>query len=304
MTQTRKRLGRGLDELLSSTRMQEIGQATETVHQVEPQAGRVAEIPTDRISCNPHQPRRHWDQAKLQDLAVSIEANGLLQPILVRSMGDGYQLIAGERRWRASQLAGKETIPAIMRDATEEQMLEWSLVENIHRADLSALERAGAYRQYLQRFSLTQQQAAERLGEDRSTIANYIRLLELPQSVREMLSSAQISMGHARALLALADGKRQAELAELVHIKQLSVRQLECMIQQSKQASQQFPSEPPAASPYIRDLEQQLTRTVGTKVTIHTSGKRQNRGRITIEFYSLDDFDKIRDTLMPQSDRQ
>lgn len=296
MTESRKRLGRGLDALLSSSRLDAIDKAAVAPNVLSrtKSGDYIADLPLAKITHNPHQPRQSWDDAKLAELAESIKANGLVQPVIVRALGQGYQLIAGERRLRASKLAGKENIAAIIRDASEEQMLEWALIENIHRDDLNPLERARAYQQYIKRFSLNQEQTANRLGEDRSTISNYMRLLELPHEIQDLLNASQISMGHARALLALSDKQQQIRLAAMVVSGHLSVRALEKIIQQKRNAT---PATPKEKNPHIVELEQELTRTIGTKVTINTAGRKQHRGKIIIDFYSLDDFDRIRQRL-------
>ena len=171
------------------------------------------ELDIESISPNPYQPRTVWNEHDLADLAESIRANGVIQPIIVRPSGSKYQLIAGERRFRAAQLASLTTIPALVRSASDKQLLEWSLVENIHRVGLNPIERAKAYQDYLSTFSLTQAQAAERLGEDRSVVANYLRLLDLPQEIKQMLIEGQLTMGHARAILALPTDEVRRKLA-------------------------------------------------------------------------------------------
>jgi len=304
MAETRKRLGRGLDSLISPTRIQELATASADAA-VAPAADiarhrhydYVTELPLEKIHRNPHQPRQNWDEKKLLDLADSIKANGLIQPVLVRQMGEGYQLIAGERRFRAMQMAGRAGIPAVVRQASEEQMVEWALVENIHRTDLNALERARAYQHYLEAFSLTAQQAAEKLGEDRSTVANYIRLLELPNEIQQMVTEGLLSMGHARALLGVPDKRRQLELAQLAIGQGFSVRELERRIQAAQRPDPASSSNGPEKSPHIQELEREWTRTLGTKVTIKPRGQKGHRGCIVIDFYSLDDFDRIRERL-------
>ena len=304
MTETRKRLGRGLDSLISPTRIQELASAPaepQTISAAEVARHRhydyVTELPLEKIHRNPHQPRQNWDEKKLLDLADSIKANGLIQPVLVRQMGEGYQLIAGERRYRAMQLAGRAGIPAVVRQASEEQMVEWALVENIHRSDLNALERARAYQHYLQSFSLTAQQAAEKLGEDRSTVANYIRLLELPGEIQQMLTANLLSMGHARALLGVPDNHKRLELAQLTIRQGFSVRELERRIQAAQRRDPMPRSDGPEKSPHIQELEREWTRTLGTKVSIKTKGRKGHQGCVVIDFYSLDDFDRIRERL-------
>ncbi len=171
------------------------------------------DLPLASISANPYQARTVWNDQDLTELADSIKANGILQPILVRRFQGGYQLIAGERRFRAAQMAGLTKVPALVREVTDEQLFEWSLVENIHRRDLNAIERAKAYQRYLGAFSLTQVEAANRLGEDRSVIANYLRLLDLPDEIRQMLVDGRLTMGHARAILSLPTDELRRKLA-------------------------------------------------------------------------------------------
>jgi len=254
------------------------------------------EIPLDVIEPNPYQSRTVWREELLQELAESIRANGVIQPVVVRRRAAGYQLIAGERRFRAAGMAGLAAIPAVVRDVTDEQMHEWALVENIHRADLNPLERAEAYRSYISAFSLTQADAAERLGEHRSVVANYLRLLDLPPEVKAMLADEQLSMGHARAILALPSDELRRKLANRALAGRLSVREVERLV---KAYLTQAPRSSVAAAEraaHITDLEQRLSSALGTKVSIETR-KGGRRGRIVIEFYSLDEFEGIADRL-------
>lgn len=302
MTAQKRRLGRGLNSLLSTTRLRELDTVaamppvSSPVH-VADRGQVIDKIAVDAIHRNPHQPRQQWNDKALYELAQSIKSNGLVQPITVRPMGTGYQLIAGERRLRAAKLIGMTTISAIVRDASEEQMLEWALVENIHRTDLNALERARAYEHYITTFSLKQEEAAERLGEDRSTVANYLRLLELSGEVREMLGDGRISMGHARALLGLVDSAERERLARMVVARKVSVRELERLVKGRASKQAKTTPEDDGRRAHIMELEEELRSALGTKVTIKTAGANAQRGRITIEFYSLDDFDRIRKKL-------
>jgi len=305
MAETKKRLGRGLDSLVTSTRIKQMDQPTETDSEKKSQVlerkgvkiNSILDIPLEKITKNPHQPRQQWDDEKLLALTESIKANGLIQPILVRPMGDGYQLIAGERRMRATQNAGEKTIPAIVRHADEEKMVEWALIENIHRSDLNSLERARAYQHYLKEFSLTQQEAAKRLGEDRSTLANYIRLLDLPTDIQKMIHEGLLTMGHARALLALTLETDKIKFAQWTIEKNFSVRELEKHIQKAK-LNQQSSIPVQQKAPHIQELEQNFSRQIGTKVIINPTGKKGHRGKIVIEYYSLDDFERIREQLL------
>lgn len=250
------------------------------------------EISMDSISPNPYQARTAWNEQELEELSASIKANGIIQPILVRPTASGYQLIAGERRLRAAQMASLTSIPALVRTATDEQMLEWSLVENIHRADLNPLERARAYQNYLNSFSLTQSEAAERLGEDRSVIANYLRLLDLPQELKQMLANGRLKMGHARAILALPTDELRRKLANRAMAGRLSVRDVERLVRKYLTGSNQAKTTARSKPAHIMDLERKLSSQLSTKVSIETR-KNGQRGKIIIEFYSLDEFDNI-----------
>jgi len=250
------------------------------------------EISIDAISPNPYQPRTVWDQQELSDLAESIKANGVVQPIIVRPAGAGFEVIAGERRLRAAQLASLTTIPALVRQASDEQMLELSLIENIHRANLNPIERAKAYQNYLNTFSLTQAEAAERLGENRSVIANYLRLLDLPDEVKQMLADGRLTMGHARAMLALPTDELRRKLANRAMAGRLSVREVERLVRKYLAGTGQVKTTARSKPAHILELERELSRELGTRVAIETH-KNGQRGKIVIEFYSLDEFDRI-----------
>jgi len=250
------------------------------------------EISIDAISPNPYQPRTVWDQQELADLAESIKANGIVQPIIVRPARAGFELIAGERRLRAAQLASLTTIPALVREASDEQMLELSLIENIHRANLNPIERAKAYQNYLNTFSLTQAEAAERLGENRSVIANYLRLLDLPDEVKQMLAEGQLTMGHARAMLSLPTDELRRKLANRAMAGRLSVREVERLVRKYLVGTGQAKTTARSKPAHILELESELSRQLGTRVAIETR-KNGQRGKIIIEFYSMDEFDRI-----------
>ncbi len=250
------------------------------------------EIPLDAISPNPYQPRMVWDEQEMADLAESIKSNGVIQPIIVRPAGAGFELIAGERRLRAAQLASLTTIPALVRQASDEQLLELALVENIHRTDLNPIERAKAYQNYLNTFSLTQAEAAGRLGEDRSVIANHLRLLDLPAEVKQMLIDGQLTMGHARAILALPTDELRRKLANRAMTGRLSVREVERLVRKYLTSTDQAKTTVRSKPAHILDLESKLRSLLGTKVSIETR-KNGQRGKIVIEFYSLDEFDRI-----------
>jgi len=259
-------------------------------------------LPIASIRRNPYQPRKDFAEDALKGLADSIRAHGLLQPVVVVEAGivEGrpcYELIAGERRFRASQLAGVTDVPAIIRRSTPQQMLELALVENIHRTDLNPLERATAYRELIDRFGLTQQQVAEAVGEPRTTIANHVRLLELPDEVQNLIAEGALSFGHAKVLAGLAGkGELQSRLGRKAAKDELSVRELEALIVEAAAADGITvvvePKAKPTKSAHLTDVERQLTEAIGTKVHIRPARKKHS-GKLVVDYYSLDDFDRI-----------
>jgi len=295
-----KRLGRGLASLLGPITLDaaEVSQmlpdpvVTVNLPPDKELRDSLQEISIDAISPNPYQARMVWDQQELADLAESIKANGVIQPIIVRPDRSGYQLIAGERRLRASQLVSLTTIPALIREASDEQLLELALIENIHRTNLNPIERAKAYQNYLNTFSLTQAEAAQRLSEDRSVIANYLRILDLPGEVKQMLIDGQLTMGHARAILALPTDELRQRLANRAMAGRLSVREVERLVRKYLTGSEHSRRAVRSKPAHILDLESKLASQLGTRVSIETR-KNGQRGKIVIEFYSLDEFDRI-----------
>jgi ParB family chromosome partitioning protein len=249
-----------------------------------------AEIPIDRIRHNPFQPRRSADEATLQSLASSIRAHGILQPIIVIATFDGYQLIAGERRLRAAQMAGLERIPAIVRDAGEQDQLELALVENLQRTDLDPIDEALAYRRLIDEFGLDQDAVARRVGRARSSVANTLRLLDLAEPVQAALSAGQISEGHARAIAGLSEGSGQATVLEAIVSGGLSVRQTEELVRRLKELHAARPRIERAPDADLERLEADLRDALGTKVTV-TSTRRG--GRITIEYYGDEDLERL-----------
>jgi ParB family chromosome partitioning protein len=250
------------------------------------------ELPVGRIRPNPYQPRTEWDQEQLKNLTESIRENGIIQPIIVRKDTDGYEIIAGERRFRAACLAGLETVPVLERQATDDEMLELALVENIHRADLNPLERAKAYQNYITNFNLTQTDAAKRLGEDRTVVANHLRLLDLPTDIKSMLSDGRLSMGHARAILALPSDDLRKKLANRALAGRLSVREVERLVRKHLEAAPAAVVQKKDKEAHIVDLEKRLQTILGTKVNIK-SNRRGHRGRIIIDYYSIDEFERL-----------
>jgi ParB family chromosome partitioning protein len=299
-----KHLGRGLASLLGPIMAEPAGfddslAGVPGVHKFPPDKDlddSLRELSLDQITPNPYQARTVWNEQDLVELADSIKANGVIQPVIVRPFQGRFQLIAGERRFRAAEIAGLVKIPALVRAVSDEQLFEWSLVENIHRRDLNAIERAKAYQRYLGAFSLTQAEAAERLGEDRSAIANYLRLLDLPEDIRQMLVDEQLTAGHARAILSLPSDELRRKLANRAMAGRLSVREVERLVRKYLTEEGKAPARARAKAPHIIDLEDKLCRHLGTHVAIEARRNGQH-GRIIINFASLDEFDRITETL-------
>ena len=306
-----RHLGRGLQSLLGpitqASDASASGAASPATDPIFPPDNELRDslrrIPVDSIAANPYQARTVWNEDELAELTESIRANGIIQPVVVRPSGAGYELIAGERRLRAAKLASLREIPALVRQASDEQLHEWALVENIHRVDLNPIERAKAYREYMDSFSLTQTEAAGRLGEGRSVVANYLRLLDLPHELKQMLVDGRLTMGHARAILALPTDELRRKLANRAMAGRLSVREVERLVRKSLAGMGQARVTIRSKPPHIVDLENKLASELSTKVSIETR-KNGQRGRIIIEFYSLDEFDGITERLgLPSSEQ-
>ena len=249
----------------------------------------IIEIKITDIEANDKQPRRAFNDETLGDLAESIKEHGVVQPIIVRKVGSGYQIIAGERRWRASRLAGKRTIPAIVKDCSNLEVMELALIENLQREDLNSIEEAMAYKSLIEEYSMTQEEISKRIGKSRPAIANSLRLLQLPQEIKDMISDGKISQGHARALLAIAGEKKQLEMAEKIIAQQLNVRQIEKLVKETKPKNKKEVL-PNKYQIEINQLEERLKTALGTKVTIR---HKNNKGRIEIEYYSNDELDRL-----------
>ena len=288
-------LGRGLEALMGSIgKPVDIAQEQEHDVQFPPDAKlelAKTELSVDKIRPNPFQPRTQWNEEQLVQLSDSIKESGIIQPIIVRKNTEGYEIIAGERRFRAAQMAGLETVPVLERDATDDEMLELALVENIHRSNLNPIERAKAYQRFITTFSLTQVEAAKRLGEDRTVISNHLRLLDLPQDIKQMLVDENLSMGHARAILSLPSDELRRKLANRAMAGRLSVREVERLVRKYLEGKTE-PKEKKEKEAHIVDLERKLQTVLGTKVNIKAN-KRGQRGRIIIDYYSLDEFEKL-----------
>lgn len=305
MIKQERRLGRGLEALLGRPDDEQDAAAPHApatgIHAGGvPSAEAGAKIPVSLIDPNPFQPRRTFDDAELAHLAKSIQEHGLIQPIVVRQVAGRYQLIAGERRWRAAQTIGWTTIAARLVEADDRQVAEVAIVENLQRQDLNPLEKAAAFQQYLEKYRCSQEELAKRIGIDRSTISNLIRLLELPNKVQDALRNGQISAGHARALLPLGEEKEQVAFARRIHAEGLSVRAIEQLVkeQNSKEDGQPAAAAPksepagPPKSDHLASLEQQFRMTLGTKVDIKEGPNHS--GRIVIHFASNDEFERLR----------
>jgi ParB family transcriptional regulator, chromosome partitioning protein len=293
-----RRLGRGLEALISSAP----GSSA-------PQGGDLQRIALSRIRANPFQPRREFDPAELAELQASLTASGLLQPIAVRRRGDAYELVAGERRLRAAANIGWTEISAVIRDVDDQTMLVLALVENLQRSNLNPIEEARGYRKLINDFKLTQQQVAEAVGRDRTTITNLLRVLSLPEAVQQMVEQKILSAGHARALLALEAEASVSQLASEAVAAGLSVRQLEQRVRElaekpsistpTKQLSKASP--PGSADPAVRRIEDDLRRFLQTDVRVHLNS--ESKGRIEVAFYSAEDLERVLDLVLRENRR-
>jgi ParB family chromosome partitioning protein len=289
MTET-KRLGRGLEALLGPVSRE----------QAEASGG-LRELPLSSVKPNPYQPRTRIEQAELRDLASSMEASGLLQPIIVRSRDSGFELIAGERRWRAAQQLGWARIPAIVKDVDDRTLLTLALIENLQRDDLSPIDEAAGYRRLGEEFQLGHSEIASAVGRDRSTVANLLRLLQLPPDVQGLVHEKRLSAGHARALLGLSDAGRQSALAVEAVEQGWSVREVEAAVAGRRTA--QRPARRPTGQPVVRNaaadvkrVEDALRKRLGTDVRV--TARRRGRGLVTISYYSNDDLSRLLELIL------
>lgn len=290
----RNALGKGLGALIPGA--EEPAEMASSPHDAEAPGQRVVEIEVSAIEPNPHQPRTEFDAEAVDELADSIREKGIIQPLTVRKFGAGYQLIAGERRFRAARQAGLQTVPALVMDVgTDQEMMEISLIENIQRENLNPIEEARAYRALMEQCFLTQEDVARKVGKDRSTVANTLRLLHLAPGVRDALQADRISMGHARALLGLEDDRLQEMICKQIVARGLSVRKVEALVKAYREGKKENPaSSPPTRDPQTRSIEEDLQRRLGTAVRINRRGKK---GKIEIEFYTDDDLERLLDIL-------
>ncbi|GAA4867410.1 stage 0 sporulation protein Spo0J [Paenibacillus vulneris] len=277
-----KRLGKGLDALLPALSIND--------------DDKVVEIPLPQLRANPYQPRRTFNDESINELAASIKEHGVIQPIIVRSVLKGYEIIAGERRYRASQVCGLATIPAVVKKFTDQQVMEIALIENVQREDLNAMEIAVAYQALIDQFSLTQEELSAKVGKSRSHIANFLRLIHLPEEVKQYVSRGTLTMGHAKAIVGLKDAKLIKALAEQSIKEQWSVRELE---EEVKRIEEKSAKKKPAANskrkdPYINQLEETLREVYRTTVKIKHNN---NKGKIELLYFSKDDLDRLLDLL-------
>lgn len=286
----KKGLGKGLHALIPP------------VSNLDNNEGEVQSIPIDKIKPNYFQPRKNFDEEKLQELADSINEHGVVQPIVVRSYGeDQYEIVAGERRWRACRLLNMETIPAIVRDFNDRQVTEIALIENVQREDLNPIEEAWAYKTLLDEFNLTQNELSNRVGKSRSFIANMMRLLNLPVEIQECLSSGQLSIGHARALLPLENIDKQIELAKKIIENELTVREVEKIVkdllsEKDKDRKKEKEVDKEYINPMNKIFEDKLQELLGTKVKFKQ--KNKDSGKIEIEYYTSEDLERIIEILV------
>jgi ParB family chromosome partitioning protein len=298
MTMTAKRpvLGRGLNALLKDS--EKVKNENKTVSEVS----NINEIPIENIEANPFQPRTHFDQEALKELAESIKVHGIIQPITVRKLSEGkFQLISGERRWQASKLADLKMVPAYVRTANDEQMLEMGLIENIQREDLNAMEVALSYQRLITEFSLKQDQLGEKVGKNRTTVNNYLRLLKLPPDIQAALRDDDISMGHARALINIENTEDQLSIFKKIEKEDLSVRKVEELVRELSKGKEkkETPVKENTATKNInaelQQVQSKLSSHFGTKVAI--KGDEGNKGEIKIPFVSVEDLNRILDIL-------
>ncbi len=289
----RRALGKGLAALLP-TRPAPSGAAAAPAPAPEPVQTREASptsLPIDQIDANPLQPRTVFQPDRLRELANSIEANGIIQPLIVRRKQDRYELIAGERRWRAARLAGLADVPVVVQTTGNDRLLEVSLIENLQREDLNPMEVAQAYDRLQQEHGLTHEDIAKRTGKDRSSVTNMLRLLRLPQDVQLLVAEHRISMGHARAILGLPDEAAQRQLAEKAAAQGLSVREVERTVQKLTESREGEQEEKPRQDPNVRAAAEELQRVLGTRVRIVE--KNPQRGRIEIDYFTQEDLDRV-----------
>jgi ParB family chromosome partitioning protein len=286
----RKALGKGLSALLPARPSPPPPVPGQTA--VNHPAGAPAHIPISEIQPNPMQPRTMFQHESLEQLAQSIRVNGIIQPLIVRKVGGGYEIVAGERRWRAARMAGMQTVPAVIQDFSHERLLELALIENIQREDLNPIEAAQAFDRLVREMGLSHEEIGRRTGKDRSSIANSIRLLKLPPEVQQYVIDGKLAMGQARAILSIPDPSRQIEIAEKAAARGLSTRQVEALVRHFTLEVAPTPApDPPRIDPNVKAAVAELERVLGTRVRI--VARSDDHGRLEIDYYSQDDLNRI-----------
>ena len=296
---SKKGLGKGLDSLIPMG--SEIENITKPVKKAknEPKTNEngVIELKVNQIEPNREQPRKNFDEDALQELADSIKKHGIIQPLVVQKKGEYYEIIAGERRWRAAKIAGLKHIPVVIKDYSEQEMVEIALIENIQRQDLNPIEEAMAFKQLMQEYDLKQDELAERVSKSRTAVTNSMRLLKLPQKIMEMVINNELSSGHARSLLSIEDEDLQIKVAELVILKQMSVRETENYVKKLQNNKNKSKDTKNTDNDFVyRDIENRIKEIVGTKVKVNH--KNNGKGKIEIEFYSDDELERIYDLFL------
>lgn len=296
---SKKGLGKGLDSLIPMG--SEIENITKPVKKAknEPKTNEngVIELKVNQIEPNREQPRKNFDEDALQELADSIKKHGIIQPLVVQKKGEYYEIIAGERRWRAAKIAGLKHIPVVIKDYSEQEMVEIALIENIQRQDLNPIEEAMAFKQLMQEYDLKQDELAERVSKSRTAVTNSMRLLKLPQKIMEMVINNELSSGHARTLLSIEDEDLQIKVAELVILKQMSVRETENYVKKLQNNKNKSKDTKNTDNDFVyRDIENKIKEIVGTKVKVNH--KNNGKGKIEIEFYSDDELERIYDLFL------
>lgn len=281
-------LGKGLDALFSSS---EIKIPTEPMNNVEQLEDRgISFIDINDIKPNEKQPRKNFDEEKLEELAASIKEHGLIQPVILRRSEIGYEIVAGERRWRACRKAGIKEIPSIVKELTDEQNMLIAIIENMQREDLNPIEEAEGLNQMIDSFGLTQEEVSKSIGKSRPYITNALRLLKLPEQIREFLSEGKLSTGHARAIAGISDFEKQIEIAEYAIEKGISVREIEKLIKELGNNKKKNSQKKSGKTPDVKRLEEDLKQIMGTKVSLNQKGKK---GRIEIEYYSREELERL-----------
>ena len=294
MAVKRKGLGKGLDSLIPENKS--VKPAAKPEKTEEPVKTGEQMLKINQVEPNREQPRKHFEEDALLELADSIKQYGVLQPLLVRKRKDYYEIIAGERRWRAAKLAGLKEVPVVIRDMSEQEIMEISLIENIQRENLNPIEEAAAYKKLLEEFGLKQEEVAERVAKSRTAVTNSMRLLKLDERVQQMVIDGMLTTGHARALLAIEDPEVQFQTAVRVYNEKMSVRDVEKLVKNQDRKAPEKKQEDPQQQAVFHDLEERMKLALGTKVSINR--KDQKKGKIEIEYYSMEDLERLMDILM------